>query len=803
MSTDVFEATFSSNKEYADPFNDIDVDVIFSGNGRTWRVPTFWRGGNSWGVRFSAPLAGSYSFRLESTDRSNPDLNGHKGQMVLTGYSGTNTLLKRGPLKVSANKRYLQHADGTPFYWLGEGLYTALSDRIGWDDFQKLTLDRRAKGFTVAEVAAGLTVSNEERAPIDPGFRNEGGPVWDPDFKRINPQYFDYADRRIRFLVDSQIVPAIIGAWGTEIKVMGVAKMQKHWRYLIARYGAYPVIWILGGEISDPPINRSSEEKSLPSSAGWWTQVARYVREIDPYKHPLTAHEGVIPHDVALQEESLTSFDLTQPSHFGWSAIGIQIAQLNTRSSSTRLKKPIVVGEIGYEGMGGTHLQDFQRTAFWTAMLNGAAGYSYGTSEIAMATSLDKPLHRTRYSFYTWEEAMNFPGSYQVGIGAKLLMKYPWWQIEPHPEWIIPRGTTLLEPHEGRHDMDLGPPEPFLARDSAETSLPIAEWDYPKGEWKRKGGNFLLPYAAGIPRKLRITYIPYYGLLNFVSTRPPTILGLEDGVTYHAYYWEPSLGIKFDLGTVAKPGPGHLIRKDKFSKTSSDAWLATELSSARFDGQLIVEGRSAFLLKDVNETDLVASVDVHTDSDAALLLRYQNPDNYVAAVYSPIERAIYIAERKNGRDGPPRPRTQIKTTAPTVRLMAEIRDTVVAASVFDGDQTYSTAIETVSMIDSGAVGLMHEAPATTQSFSNFELRRSPTLVKDERLERKIYDARGIYRGELAGPGIPDVPQDWPVGWDDFGKRKYILLSAYRPDRPPVSGDLVLVLENRAELGNER
>ena len=40
------------------------------------------------------------------------------------------------------------------------------------------------------------------------GSRNEGGPVWDPEFKRINPEYFDYADRRVRHLVDSGIVPA-------------------------------------------------------------------------------------------------------------------------------------------------------------------------------------------------------------------------------------------------------------------------------------------------------------------------------------------------------------------------------------------------------------------------------------------------------------------------------------------------------------------------------------------------------------------------------------------------------------------
>ncbi|MBI4166995.1 MAG: DUF5060 domain-containing protein, partial [Acidobacteria bacterium] len=116
----VFEWTFESQKTYADPFNDVDVDVIFSKDGASWRVPTFWRGGNKWTVRFAPPSPGKYNYRLESTDKSNPDLNGHEGQVTITAYTGTNTLLRHGVLRVSANKRYFEHADGTPFYWLGD-----------------------------------------------------------------------------------------------------------------------------------------------------------------------------------------------------------------------------------------------------------------------------------------------------------------------------------------------------------------------------------------------------------------------------------------------------------------------------------------------------------------------------------------------------------------------------------------------------------------------------------------------------------------------------------------------------------
>jgi hypothetical protein len=116
----VFERTFASQKTYADPFNDVDVDVIFTRGGESWRVPTFWRGGSRWTVRFAPPAAGDYTYHLESTDRANPDLNGHQSRINLAAYAGANPLLRHGMLRVSADHRHFEQADGTPFYWLGD-----------------------------------------------------------------------------------------------------------------------------------------------------------------------------------------------------------------------------------------------------------------------------------------------------------------------------------------------------------------------------------------------------------------------------------------------------------------------------------------------------------------------------------------------------------------------------------------------------------------------------------------------------------------------------------------------------------
>jgi hypothetical protein len=543
----VLEWTFESQKVYADPFNDVDVDVIFTKGGESWRVPTFWRGGSKWTVRFAPPELGGYTYHLESTDQGNPDLNGHEGKVTITAYKGTNALMRHGMIRVSANERYFEFADKTPFYWLGDTWWTGLSDRLPWQGFQDLTQDRKGKGFTVVQLCAGL-VPFEEKAPTDPGFCNEGGCVWDSSFKRINPKYFDYADRRIQYLLGNGLVPAIVGGWRGVLAQMGEQKMKKHWRYIIARYGAYPVFWITGGEVYDPP--ESQRRPGLPHGATLidlrspgWTEIARYIRATDPYHHPLTVHEIDPPFDSALQDETLTDFDLFQAGHRGWASVATEIALLNKHFARTTVTKPLVVGEIGYEGLASTHWEDLQRAAFWLGMLNGAAGYTYGAIAVWEAYSVDRPPHRMKISFMTWREGMNLRGSYQIGLGAKLLQQYPWWKFQPRPEWVEPHGTTLLEPNDQVSGFDIDLIAAIAQKD------PPPDDDLPLGEWHNRHGNWRLPYAAGIPGEVRVIYLPYFG---FKEHPVPSVHGLEPGIRYHAYYWEPALGIKFDLGVVER-----------------------------------------------------------------------------------------------------------------------------------------------------------------------------------------------------------------------------------------------------------
>ena len=105
----------------------------------------------------------------------------------------------------------------------------------------------------------------------------------------------------------------------------------------------------------------------------------------------------------------------------------------------------------------------------------------------------------------------------------------------------------------------------------------------------------------------------------------PTILKLEEGVRYHAYFWEPSRGIKFDLGSVELPALGEPIK-----------W-----------GDHLVEKADLMLASDVSKADIVAAMNAQAGVDTGLVLRYQDADNYITALYSAKDEVIrgWVASR--------------------------------------------------------------------------------------------------------------------------------------------------------------
>jgi hypothetical protein len=204
----VFETSFTSGRKYDNSFLDVQVDVVFRSGDQQWLVPAFWAGGDKWTVRFAPPALGDYTFQVKCSDPANPMGNGASQTLHVPAYTGDNPLLKHGFLRIAGDKRYFEHADGTPFFWLADTWWKNLCKRMTWQGFQELTADRKAKGFSVIQIVCG---PYPDEKFFQPSWENEGGqPYLAKDLSVINPKYFEYADRRLKHLVDSGIVPAIV-----------------------------------------------------------------------------------------------------------------------------------------------------------------------------------------------------------------------------------------------------------------------------------------------------------------------------------------------------------------------------------------------------------------------------------------------------------------------------------------------------------------------------------------------------------------------------------------------------------------
>jgi hypothetical protein len=506
---EVSEWGYVSGKAYADPFNNVELDVVLTSSKGQWRVPTYWAGGNEWRVRFAPPEAGTYQVTTVCSDKSNPDLHGQASSLEATAYRGNDPRLAHDPLRIAASKRTIEHADGTPFFWLGDTWWMGLCKRWSWpDDFKLMTADRVTKGFTVIQIVAGLY---PDMPPFDERGANEAGFPWEKDFTRINPAYFDMADLRIQWLARSGLVPCIVSCWGYFLPLMGVEKMKQHLRNMIARWGAYPVIWCLAGEATMPYYLSKNPEQDQQAQMDGWTEVGQYVRRVDPYHRLVTIHPTQVGRD-QVKDESVLDINMLQTGHGGYGSISNTIVSV-TRERSRQPVMPVLVGEVSYEGILHESTAEVQRLAFWASMLCGAAGHTYGGNGIWQVNTRQKPFGASpwggTWGSIPWEEVYRLPGSTQLGLAKGLLQRYAWWRFEPHQEWVKPAG---------------GPQ------------------------------NLNTPFAAGIPGEVRVIYF-YYPTYQKPAEQNQ-VLNIEPSIRYKAFFWRPRDGEEYDLGIIKPDASG-------------------------------------------------------------------------------------------------------------------------------------------------------------------------------------------------------------------------------------------------------
>ncbi|AGA26745.1 apiosidase-like domain-containing protein [Singulisphaera acidiphila] len=434
------EISFRAASEHADPFG-LTLDVLFqTPTGRSLRVPAFWAGNGAWKVRYASGEVGIHRYRSECADANDQGLHGIEGHVEIAAYDGGNPLFKHGPIRVADDRRHFEHTDGTPFFWLGDTWWMGLCHRLHFpDEFARLTTDRKAKGFTVVQIVAGLY---PDMHPFDPRGANEAGFPWEKDYARIRPEYFDAADGRIRHLVDQGLSPCIVGMWGYFQPWMGTEKAKAHWRYLVARYGAWPVTWCVAGEANLPWYLAKGFPFDDREQVHGWTEVLRYVRTIDPFRRPLTIHPTALgPYTArhATDDSGLLDFDMLQTPHGQREAADVTL-QAARDSYAAKPTMPVIDGEASYEQLLGQIPAEWTRAMFWICMASGSAGHTYGANGIWQCNRREQPHGNSptggTYGTIPWDDAMKLPGSSQVGAGKKFLEGFPWHRFEPLPDSV-------------------------------------------------------------------------------------------------------------------------------------------------------------------------------------------------------------------------------------------------------------------------------------------------------------------------------------------------------------------------------
>jgi hypothetical protein len=435
------ELTLTAERDYPNPYTDVEVWAEFAHtSGATIRRPAFWDGGRAWAVRFASPLAeGRWTWR-SFCSADDAGLSGHSGELACEAApAGGTRFERRGFWRMAPGGCSLVHADGTPALLAADTAW-ALPWRATEEQARVYAADRRAKGFNAAllmSVQPDMGARGPRDRTADEGFDVGFEDLPEGQLARLNPAYFQYLDRLTATLVAHEIVPVFqpvfMGFGWKGLRVAGPvvppAEYARYCRYLVARYGARPAIYLVGGDGSgyEPQVAAGGEE----------------VERWDAYRQPAGIHYRPHADNRAHQEAAWLDFQWCQTGHSG-EHLPERVADMWRNTPA----KGVANGEPTYENgvRRGRAAGWWQGHEAWSNLCaGGTMGVVYGAGSLwQWRLHPEEPGHAPYFlaEGAGWREALDFEGSRYVGLVARVLEGLPFADMAPN--WQVTLGRRGL-----------------------------------------------------------------------------------------------------------------------------------------------------------------------------------------------------------------------------------------------------------------------------------------------------------------------------------------------------------------------
>jgi hypothetical protein len=369
--------------------------------------------------------------------------------------NGPSLVFSHGDLRVSNNKRFLIHTDGTPFFYLSDTNWE-LFHRARRKDAERLLEKRRQQGFTViCGPVTGILDALQFKKPF--GVPNPYGdlPFIDKDVTRpaMTPgadpndeaqyDYWDHVDYLVSLAESKGLYVGLIPAWYDHYRagLVNKSNARAYGRFLGQRYGARPnIIWVLGGDTDidnqQTMFRRTKKyigrilrgDGSVDIDPDIFREMAAGIKESEARPHLMTFHpRGGTSSSFWFRGDSWLDFNMVQSGH---GAYDIPNYKMIAADYNVTPVKPTMDGESRYEdhavgsnpANGWFNDYDVRQAAYW-GLFSGGHGHTYGNRGVwQMYEPGREPFGALRYY---WYDGMDLPGAWQMKHVRDLMLSRP------------------------------------------------------------------------------------------------------------------------------------------------------------------------------------------------------------------------------------------------------------------------------------------------------------------------------------------------------------------------------------------